>query len=68
MSLELEMMYQSFLDNEVPQMWANVAYPSMKALGSWIQDLITRCSFLDTWIKKGQPESFWLPGFFFPQG
>ncbi|CAE1323851.1 DNAH [Acanthosepion pharaonis] len=68
MSLELEMMYQSFLDNEVPQMWTNVAYPSMKALGSWIQDLIARCSFLDTWIKKGQPESFWLPGFFFPQG
>ncbi|XP_036364895.1 dynein heavy chain 6, axonemal-like [Octopus sinensis] len=68
MNLQLESMYESFLNNQVPQNWSSFAYPSLKSLASWVVDLVLRCSFIDFWIKMGQPFSFWLPGFFFPQG
>ncbi|KAA6399562.1 MAG: putative Dynein heavy chain, partial [Streblomastix strix] len=68
MSESLEGMHQSFLIAQVPAIWANVAYPSLKSLGSWIDDLIVRVNFLEMWIENGAPNSFLLPGFFFPQG
>lgn len=68
MSEELEMVYNAFLNNQVPGLWANAAYPSLKPLGSWVNDLVYRCAFVENWIKWGQPKSFWLSGFFFPQG
>ncbi|XP_059176449.1 dynein axonemal heavy chain 6-like [Physella acuta] len=68
MSEELETVYNSFLNNQVPSVWARAAYPSLKSLGSWVKDLILRCHFIYNWIKLGQPKSFWLSGFFFPQG
>ena len=67
MSSELENIYNSFLNNQVPGQWANAAYPSLKPLGTWIKDLSLRITFVDEWLKKGQPRSFWLSGFFFPQ-
>lgn len=39
MSIELEKMFNSFLDAKVPENWENVAYPSLKPLGSWVTDL-----------------------------
>lgn len=42
MSIELEKMFTSFLDSRVPENWENVAYPSLKPLGSWVTDLIQR--------------------------
>ena len=68
MSDELENVYVSFLNNHVPALWANVAYPSLKTLASWVKDLIMQCSFIYDWLRFGPPKSFWLPGFFFPQG
>ncbi|KXJ13494.1 Dynein heavy chain 6, axonemal [Exaiptasia diaphana] len=68
MSLELDMVYTSFLNNTVPTMWATAAYPSLKPLGSWVKDLVLRCAFIDQWIVHGPPNSFWISGFFFPQG
>jgi len=68
MSEALDAVYNSFLNNTVPEMWANAAYPSLKPLGSWVQDLVFRCAFVDSWIQHGQPKSFWMSGFFFPQG
>ncbi|XP_003505691.1 dynein heavy chain 6, axonemal isoform X1 [Cricetulus griseus] len=41
---------------------------SLKPLGSWVKDLILRTAFVDLWLKRGQPKSFWISGFFFPQG
>ena len=38
----LEKMYTSFINNQVPVMWANAAYPSLKSLGSWVKDLKLR--------------------------
>jgi dynein heavy chain len=68
MSEELELVYTAFLNSQVPSLWANVAYPSLKPLGSWVNDLIYRCAFIDNWVQHGLPRSFWMSGFFFPQG
>ncbi|KAI5628238.1 dynein heavy chain 6, axonemal isoform X2 [Silurus asotus] len=68
MSEEMERIYNSFLNNQVPERWASAAYPSLKPLGSWVQDLALRTAFIDSWINRGQPKSFWISGFFFPQG
>lgn len=68
MSLELDKMYSSLLNNEVPESWAKVAYPSLKPLASWVVDLHERLHFMRNWADVGQPTSFWMSGFFFPQG
>ncbi|XP_004691642.1 PREDICTED: dynein heavy chain 6, axonemal [Condylura cristata] len=68
MSEEMEKVYHSFLNNQVPSLWSNAAYPSLKPLASWVKDLILRTAFVDLWLKRGQPKSFWISGFFFPQG
>ncbi|XP_047601385.1 dynein axonemal heavy chain 6 isoform X2 [Lutra lutra] len=68
MSEEMEKVYNSFLNNQVPSLWSSTAYPSLKPLGSWVKDLILRTAFVDLWLKRGQPKSFWISGFFFPQG
>jgi len=68
MSQELDNMYSSFINGQVPELWAKVAYPSLKPLFSWFNDLIKRTEFIRDWLTKGQPITFWLPGFFFPQG
>ncbi|KAG2466381.1 DYH6 protein, partial [Polypterus senegalus] len=68
MSEEMEKLYNSFFNNQVPELWANAAYPSLKPLGSWVKDLALRTAFIENWIKRGPPKSFWISGFFFPQG
>ncbi|KAM8878755.1 dynein axonemal heavy chain 6 isoform 3-T3 [Spinachia spinachia] len=68
MSEEMDRTYTSFLNNQVPTNWANSAYPSLKPLASWVRDLVLRTSFIQSWITRGQPKSFWISGFFFPQG
>ncbi len=68
MSVELESMYVSFLQGSVPDLWSNVAYPSLKPLASWVEDLKVRVSFIRNWLEIGQPKIFNLPAFYFPQG
>ena len=40
MSMELERMFNNFLNNKVPVLWEKVSYPSLKPLNSWTIDLI----------------------------
>ncbi|KAM6971776.1 dynein axonemal heavy chain 6 [Aplochiton taeniatus] len=68
MSEEMERIYNSFLNNQVPQHWSHSAYPSLKPLASWVKDLALRTHFVQNWITRGQPKSFWISGLFFPQG
>ena len=68
MSLDLDRMYTSLLNNQVPRLWERVAYPSLKPLGSWVLDLIKRVEFMRVWLTDGEPTAFWMSGFFFPQG
>ena len=47
MSEVLEKVYTSFLNNQVPQLWARAAYPSLKSLASWVKDLVLRIQFVN---------------------
>lgn len=71
MSQDLDAMYSSLLSNQVPKLWADKAYPSLKPMASWIKDLEARIAFMREWLTSPSlqgPPCFWLSGFFFPQG
>ncbi|KAL1023853.1 hypothetical protein UPYG_G00047240 [Umbra pygmaea] len=68
MSEEMERIYNSLLNNQVPDHWSQSAYPSLKPLASWVKDLALRTTFIQSWIIRGRPKSFWISGLFFPQG
>ncbi|XJO76015.1 hypothetical protein BDV3_006595 [Batrachochytrium dendrobatidis] len=67
LSESLETMCNSMYINQVPEIWAAKAYPSLKSLASWGVDLTLRCEFIQKWIDQGIPTVFWISGFFFPQ-
>ena len=68
MSSELDAMYLSLTNGTVPVNWEKVAYPSLKPLSSWFDDLILRVQRLHEWLTEGSPMAYWISGFFFPQG
>lgn len=68
MSEELDLMYNNILINKVPEKWAEHAYPSLKPLSSWVQNLCERVEFIKSWLENGKIHKFWMPCFFFPQG
>ena len=67
LSLELEDVCHSLLNNFVPEIWHKRAYPSLKPLASWVLDFIERLEFMQKWIDEGAPANFWISGFFFTQ-
>ena len=68
MDARLESMYTAFLLGKVPEIWHEGGYLSLKGLASWMDDTINRIEFLRDWNDNGPPLSYWVPGFFFPQG
>ncbi|KAG2451278.1 hypothetical protein HYH02_003884 [Chlamydomonas schloesseri] len=67
MSSELEAAFASIAINQVPELWKRRSYPSLKPLGSYLDDLYERLNMFTAWASGGPPPSFWLPGFFFVQ-
>jgi dynein heavy chain len=65
MSADLEKLAHSMSINVIPAMWAGKSYPSLKPLGSYIQDLVERLAFFQNWIDNGQPVVSWISGIFF---
>ena len=65
MSSELEAETVSMSNGQVPSMLADKSYPSLKPLGSDVNDLISRINFFNKWIEEGPPAKFWISGYFF---
>jgi dynein heavy chain len=68
MDRELEEVLGALRYQLVPRSWEKAAYPSRKPLASWFIDLINRVEFFRDWNDTGLPMTYWLGGFFFPQG
>lgn len=66
LSEDLDKMYTSFLNDQVPSLWSSVGYASLKPLGAWYREFINKIQFIRTWVQKGEPMSFWITGFFNP--
>ena len=67
MSGELDAVGTSMAAQRVPTMWEDQAYPSLKPLAPWTEELLRRLKFVQDWVEGGIPASFWISGFYFPQ-
>jgi dynein heavy chain len=68
MSPDIENIYNSFLGSNVPKLWEDNAYLSLKPIASWMMDFVERILFMEKWLYEGKLYCYWLSAFFFPQG
>ncbi|XP_032892362.1 dynein heavy chain 5, axonemal-like [Amblyraja radiata] len=54
-------------DARIPARWLKASWTS-STLGFWFTELLERDRQFHSWIFEGRPNSFWMTGFFNPQG
>lgn len=64
---ELENIYRAMKISRVPKAWLSKSYPSLKPLGSYVNDFVQRLAFFQRWIDEGEPNVYWMSGFYFTQ-
>ncbi|KAK3097645.1 hypothetical protein FSP39_011696 [Pinctada imbricata] len=67
MSENLRDALDNMFDARVPTNWRKISWESA-TLGFWFTDLLDRNAQFHTWLFEGRPTTFWMTGFFNPQG
>ena len=65
MTEDVEQIYFSFFNNQVPASWKKISYPCNLPLSSWIDSLKKKSEFFRSWLHE-KPVAYWLSAFFFP--
>jgi len=73
MTAELQETLDSMFDAKVPHFWENTLTGDefswrLPTLGLWFSSLLNRDDQYRSWLNNGRPNSFWLTGFFNPNG
>ena len=64
---KLDRLNRRLLSNHVPEIWLEFSYPSILNLRNYMEDLVKRVNFLDSWVRIGSPIVFHLGAFFHPE-
>uniref|UniRef100_A0AAV2K4G4 AAA+ ATPase domain-containing protein n=2 Tax=Knipowitschia caucasica TaxID=637954 RepID=A0AAV2K4G4_KNICA len=67
MSENLRDALDNIFDARVPKLWKKISWES-STLGFWFTELIERNKQFFSWVFEGRPKTFWMTGFFNPQG
>ncbi|XP_037644332.1 dynein heavy chain 8, axonemal-like isoform X1 [Sebastes umbrosus] len=67
MSENLRDALDNIFDARVPNQWRKVSWES-STLGFWFTELLERNEQFHSWVFERRPRTFWMTGFFNPQG
>ncbi|KAJ8009361.1 hypothetical protein DPEC_G00088090 [Dallia pectoralis] len=67
MSENLRDALDNMFDARIPNMWKKISWES-STLGFWFTELLERNMQFFSWVFEGRPRTFWMTGFFNPQG
>ncbi|GLD50869.1 dynein heavy chain 8, axonemal [Lates japonicus] len=67
MSENLRDALDNIFDARVPNLWRKISWES-STLGFWFTELLERNKQFYSWVFEGRPTTFWMTGFFNPQG